>query len=441
MPEQPPEQTKEKMINNNAVFLIVRFWEETMSDHILQQLQQSADLALKSQSVQEGIRHLSKAFVFFTEEAQRLKNAYSKLQERFQTVNQELGTKIGELNRLTHYLNNILKNISDAIVFIDLEGTVTIVNEAAQKLLKIKPEAVLFKKFWEQFPDDHFGFSLREALKFGIPHKLVYKTYPIDKKEVEISTSFVFDGPKGYHGLIVVLRDISEKQKLQGIASRNDRMKELGEMAATIAHEIRNPLGGIRGYASLLYRDLEESRHLQEMAGSIVEGTKALEKVVTTVLHYAKPIAIQPQTAEIGAYLKKIGKFIKVDPAFPENVKFEMHIPDAPLLVPFDPEALKSALLNLLFNAFQAMPQGGLLTLSLLKRENVCQIAISDTGIGMDEEQQKNIFSPFFTTKQKGNGLGLVETQKIVQAHFGSIDVRSQPGKGATFTLSLPLKR
>jgi len=310
-----------------------------------------------------------------------------------------------------------------------------------KKLLKIKAETILFKRYWEFFPDDYFGFSMREALKFGIPHKLLYKSYPNDRKEVEISTSFVFDGPKIDQGMILIIRDISEKQKLQLIANRGDRMKELGEMASTIAHEIRNPLGGIRGYASLLYRDLHEAKHLQEMAGYIIDGTKSLEKIVNAVLHYSKPIQIQLQTIEIGSYLKQIGKFIKVDPAFPENVKIAMHIPDSPLLAPIDPEALKSALLNLIFNAFQAMPEGGLLTVSLLKRENSCQIAISDTGIGIEEEQQKNLFSPFFTTKQKGNGLGLVETQKIVQAHFGAIDVRSQPGKGATFTISLPLKR
>ncbi len=190
-----------------------------MSDNILQQLQQSADLALKSQSVQEGVHHLSRAFSLFSEEAHRLKNAYSKLQERFQTVNQELGTKIGELSRLTHYLNNVLKQISDGIVFIDLEGTVTLLNEAAQKHLKIKPEQILFKKIWDHFPDDYFGFSLREALKFGIPHNLLYKSYPNERREMEISTSFVFDGPKIYHGMVLVLRDISEKQKLQLIAN------------------------------------------------------------------------------------------------------------------------------------------------------------------------------------------------------------------------------
>jgi PAS domain S-box-containing protein len=406
-----------------------------MSDTILQQLQESASAALNSQSIQEGVQHLSRAFALFSEEAARLKSAYSKLQERFQTVNQELGVKVAELGRLTHYLNNILKNISDAILFINLEGTITIVNNAAQKLLNLKGEGVLFKKFWEVFPDETFGFSMREALKFGISHRLLYR------KEMEISTTFVYEGHKLYHGMILVLRDISEKQKLQLIANRNDRMKELGEMAATVAHEIRNPLGGIRGYASLLYRDLEPNQNLQEIAGFIIEGTKSLEKVVSAVLQYAKPVQLQPQTVDVGAYLKQIGKFIKVDPAFPANVKLALHIPDAPLLAPIDPEALKSALLNLIFNAFQAMPQGGFLTISLLKMETSCQIAVTDTGIGMEDEQLKSLFSPFFTTKQKGNGLGLVETQKIVQGHFGSIDVRSQSGKGTTFTLTLPLKR
>ncbi len=424
---------------NNKVFRIytevARDKGPNMSDHILQQLQESAHSALNSQSVEEGVHHLSRAFALFSEEAARLKNAYAKLQERFETVNQELGIKAASLSRLTHYLNNILKNISDAILFIDLEGTVTLFNDAAQKLLKIKAEEVLFKKFWEAFQDEFFGFSMREALKFGIAHRLLYR------KEMEISTTFIYEGPKLYHGMILVLRDISEKQKLQLIANRNDRMKELGEMAATVAHEIRNPLGGIRGYASLLYRDLEEQKHLQEMAGYIIEGAKSLEKVVSAVLHYSKPIQIQPQTVDVGAYLKQIGKFIKVDPAFPTQVKLALHIPDAPLLAPIDPEALKSALLNLIFNAFQAMPLGGTLTIALLKRETSCQIAITDTGVGMEEEQLKHLFSPFFTTKQKGNGLGLVETQKIIQAHFGAIDVRSQPGFGTTFTLTLPLKR
>jgi signal transduction histidine kinase len=218
-------------------------------------------------------------------------------------------------------------------------------------------------------------------------------------------------------------------------------MKELGEMAARVAHEIRNPLGGIRGYATLLYRDLAEQKHLQDLAAQVIEGTKSLEKLVTHVLQYARPVQIAPQTVDLSQFLKQIAKFIKVDPAFPPNVKLALNIPDRPLLIPLDPEALRSALLNLLFNGIQAMPSGGTLTLSLFVGDTNCQIAISDTGVGIREEELRLLFLPFFTTKSAGTGLGLVETQKIMQAHGGSIDVRSALGRGSTFTLTFPFKR
>ena len=409
-----------------------------MSESRLEQLQQCTQKAKESFHPEEAIRHLSRAFSLFSEETSYLKSAYAKLQEKFLTVNQELAQKVGELNRVNAYLDNILKNIAQGILFINLDGTITLFNEAAQKLLQVN-SGVLFKKIWDVFPDDSFGFSLREALKFGISHRLLYKSY--GNIEFEIATSFVYEGPKVYHGLIILLRDVSEMQKLQLIVSRNDRMKELGEMAATVAHEIRNPLGGIRGYASLLYRDLSNQPHLQEMSGQIVEGTKSLENLVTTVLQYSRPIQIQTQSIELGQYLRQIGKFVKMDPAFPETVKMELHIPTDPLMAPIDPNLLRSALLNLIFNALQAMPAGGAVTMTLFKRDSSCQIAIGDTGIGMDEEEMKRLFSPFYTTKQKGNGLGLVEAQKIAQAHMGCIEVRSQPGRGTVFTLTLPLKR
>lgn len=421
-----------------------------MSDPLLSQLQQTAALAINSKNPEEGIRHLSSAFQLFSEETGRLKEAYAKLQERFQTVNQELAQahinllqKIAELNRVTHYLNNILQNITQGIVFIDLDGSITTWNDAAARLLSIAAQNVLFKRASACFPDDFFGFPLREALKFGLPQRLIYKTVQNGDsvKELEISTTFIYEGPKTFHGLIILLRDITELQRLQRMASQSGRMQALGEMAATVAHEIRNPLGGIRGYATLLYRDLAGQKNLQEMAGYVIEGTKSLETLVTTILSYARPVQIKLESVELGAFLKQLGKFVRVDPAYPSNVKLEIHIPQDPLLAPADPEALKSCLLNLIFNAFQAMPQGGMLTIALLQFDTTCQIAVTDTGIGIDPKHQPQLFSPFFTTKQKGTGLGLVEAQKIAQAHGGQIDVRSELGRGSTFTVILPLNR
>jgi len=332
-----------------------------------------------------------------------------------------------------------LQNISQGIVFIDLEGIITTLNDSAARLFNVSSQDILYQNFWSRFPDDFFGFSMREALRFGLAQRLIYKS--IESKELEISTTFIFEGPKTYHGLIILLRDITEIQRLQRTSNRNDRMKELGEMAATVAHEIRNPLGGIRGYATLLYRDLADQKNLQEMAGFVIEGTKSLEALVSTILTYARPVQIQPQSLELGAFLKQLGQFVRVDPSFPAHTKIDIHIPQDAILAPADPEALKSCLLNLIYNAFQAMPQGGLLTIALIQLDSTCQIAVTDTGVGIDPKHLQQLFSPFFTTKQKGTGLGLVEAQKIAQAHGGQIDVRSQLGRGSTFTLTLPLKR
>ncbi|MBM3184310.1 MAG: hypothetical protein FJZ64_03285 [Chlamydiae bacterium] len=319
-----------------------------------------------------------------------------------------------------------------------MEGKIQIASEMALKFFSLSEEATLHHLYWDLFEDDFFGFSMKEALNFGIPQRLIYKSHRF--LELEISTTFTFSDPR-FQGMILIAKDLTEKQKLKKQISRNEEMKDLGENTAQIVHEIRNLLGGMRGFASLLEKDLHEAPPLQMMASSIIEGVKLLEKLSASILHYARPIQVHPASKEVGAFLKEFAKFIKVDPAFPRQVKMELHIPNDPVLLPLDPEAMKSALLNLAFNAIQAMPNGGVLSISLFKLEGCCQISITDTGVGIAPELLSCLFSPSFTTKKKGNGLGLVETKKIVQAHFGTIDVRSMIGKGSTFTITLPLKR
>jgi signal transduction histidine kinase len=350
---------------------------------------------------------------------------------------QKSALPVKELSLRNLFLKEALKNISEAFLFIDMSGTLLVANDAASKFFSLPPDAA-GRKFWDFFEDDYFGFSMRESLKFGLPHRLIYKSHRL--LELEISASLLFHGQTDDHGLVLVARDISERLRLQKKAHENDRMKDLGVMSAQVAHEIRNPLGGIRGFASLLFRDLEKEPHLQEMAAAIIDGTKALEKLVAGILHYARPIQLQPESKDLGALIKEVAKFVKVDPAFPPSVKIALHIPNDPILAPVDAAAFKSALLNLIFNAIQAMPNGGEVTLSLIKLEGCCQIGVTDTGIGMDSDTFDHLFSPFFTTKKRGNGLGLVETEKIIKAHRGTIDVRSQPLKGSTFTITLPLK-
>jgi signal transduction histidine kinase len=347
-------------------------------------------------------------------------------------------SRVPELSERVNLLCDLLDRVTDAVVFVDLEGNIQIANSAAAALVQRKLEQRLF---WDCFQDDYFGFSLREDLRYGMSRQRLYKSDPKLGLEMEVSTSFYHGKEARYRGLLLIFRNIKDRQELQQAAARFDRMKELGEMATQMAHEVRNPLGGIRGFAMLLFKDLETQPHLQEMVGQIIESARSLERLMTHVLQYARPVAILPQTLDVAAFLKKIGKFIKMDPAFPPHIHLALHIPNEVILAPLDAEAMKGALLNLLVNGWQAMPNGGRLTLSLLQSVTRYSIEVTDSGVGMEPKQLAALFSPFYTTKQGGNGLGLAEVKKIVEAHQGTIEVRSSVGRGTTFTLTLPRRR
>ena len=418
---------------------------------IFKKLQEAAQTAQDANSSAESMKHLTNAFSLFSKEAKRLQNSYDILEDRFNLVNKKLLEKekdltstINDLDSITSYLNNILKNISQGILFIDLDGIITTYNSSCEKILEKDSKTILFNSYLDNFADDFFGFSMKDALFFKSSQKMSFVNFNIknEKKEVEVTTSFVFDCPPSYQGIIIMLRDVTKLQKLQILANRNDRLKELGEMAASVAHEIKNPLGAIRGYASLLFRDLSENRHLQDMASYILDGTKALERVVNNVLHYTRPINLDLSSINIGDLILEIIKSIKIDIYFSEKIKIQTHLSEKDLFIPADKELIKSALFNILINSYQSMEdKEGLLTISLIKNSMNCLINISDTGQGIEEENLENIFSPFFTTKPNGNGLGLTEANKIVEAHFGSIEVRSKKNRGTTFTITLPLTR
>lgn len=333
---------------------------------------------------------------------------------------------------------SILNHIQEGVLFLGLDGTILILNDAAKKNLNLSHDP-LGQKFEDVFQDTLFGFSISESLSFGLSHKLIYRR--VSGKDLEISSLFFCLGPKTTHGLFVFFRDVTRMEKERIQKTRIDRMAKLGEILSSITHEIKNPLGAIRGYASLLYRNLENDPKLQEMTGYILDGVKSLERMISNVLHFARPMNLSLETHEIGSTLRKFVQFMKMDAACPEKIQWKLHIPNGPILAPLDLEGFKRALFNLCINAYQAMGEQGTLTISLLKTPPHFQITISDTGIGMSEDSIEKLFTPLFTTKHQGNGLGLIEVKKIVEGHFGNLEVRSQKHKGTTFTLTFPLEK
>lgn len=352
------------------------------------------------------------------------------------------------------YLESILENVAQGILFIDLNGIVTTYNQAAEKILGVASPKVLNCEFWQNFNDEVFHFSMRSALeqKQGSPTYCIAYTTPNNlHSDIEVATTFVLkplgdekcslSSAKATQGMIVMLRDVTEIHHLQTLANRTDRMKLLGEMAAQVAHEIRNPLGGIKGYASLLKRDLANHPQQQQMADYIVEGADNLNRLVSQILHYARPLQPHLERVDLIILLQELRQHILADEAFAkQNITLIVNSECAELFLSLDSSLFKAAILNLIVNAAQAMPVGGKISLQIKKKFGYVFLTIADTGIGISEENLSKIFSPFFTTKSDGNGLGLAETQKIIQAHGGTIEVTSVVDKGTTFIIKLSLR-
>lgn len=424
-------------------------------------LQNAAQEVAKSHTSEEKIASLIKAFELFNLETQNLAGAYEALKEQFQAVNLELEEsnkqlklKISELDVITYYLDSILSNISQGIIFIDLIGNITTYNSSAERILEVDRLDVLFQPFWNKFSDDHFGFSMSKALKNKRAPHMTFTTIKLPNgqmRELEIDTSFVLQKRSEstitrvsptidfMKGLIVILRDMTDLKRLQAIANRNDRMKELGEMAAKVAHEIRNPLGGIKGFASLLERDLAKSPDLQKMAHYIVEGTDTINHLVNNVLTYSRPMDLHLESMDLHALLEEIIDYIRADAMMTSKHQLVVHTKNEKMLAPVDASQFKSALLNIVINAIQAMPDGGKIEITLRRDPKMAVVIVKDEGTGIAPENLENIFSPFFTTKEQGNGFGLAEVYKIMQVHGGTIDVESGVGKGSSFALHFPL--
>jgi len=340
-------------------------------------------------------------------------------------------------------LSMLLKRIDEGVLCLDHRGIVVLCNPKAQLILDSPNENLLLKNFHDYYQDDFFGFSIKEHLKNQLNLKNHFARVPTksgQEKELEVSTIPYSEG------LLVLINDITDLQRLQAAAHRSNRLKELGGMAALLAHEIRNPLGGIKGFASLLKRDLHDRPDMQHMVDFIIQGTDNLNNLVTNVLNYAHPFHINYEVTDLIAQVNDLLLFVKADPLLAKNIHFNVKAGCKRIELPLDKQLFRSALLNLIVNSVQSMPDGlGSITISLKTEGDWAVIAIADTGCGMSQDNLRKIFTQFFTTKSDGNGFGLLEVHKVIQAHKGNIEVISNAlpsdNHGTVFTLKLPLQK
>ena len=221
---------------------------------------------------------------------------------------------------------------------------------------------------------------------------------------------------------------------------RSERLSTLGEMAAVLAHEIRNPLGSIRGTAEILKDDYKPGDAKHEFIEIQIKETERLNRVVEDFLHMARPQPAVMQPCPVQEELETIVTLVSND-ARVRQIKLMLQPPTAPVIIKADCEKLRQAFLNIIINALQATPPGGSVVISTtVYQMTVCEIRFRDSGPGIDAETLGRIFEPFFTTKSEGTGLGLAITRRIIENHGGTLLVESESGHGTTVIARLPMQ-
>jgi PAS domain S-box-containing protein len=374
----------------------------------------------------DDMQALAEAFAVFTETTQTMEESYRRLEKRVEALDAELAQKNRELAFTNDYLQYILESMSDGVIAVDTTGSVTAFNRAAGEVLGYVADEVIGRPFRDLFGREFSAPPGRQAMELQARDA---RKIPVGERDEPIS-----DRDRNRIGSVKVFQDLSEIEELRAQVRQKDRLAAVGEMAATVAHEIRNPLGGMRGFAALLARDLEPEHPGSRLVEKILAGARDLEQVVSELLEYTRPVQLRLRSTSCREAVEAAVGYI---PLAENNIRVDNTI-GGTVRVSADPDKLRQVLLNVLLNATQSVTGDGAVTIAAENAEAFVVLSVSDTGCGMTAEQSEKIFSPFFTTKEKGTGLGLAVAQKLIEAHGGSIEVNSQVDVGSTFRIRLP---
>ena len=240
-------------------------------------------------------------------------------------------------------------------------------------------------------------------------------------------------------GTVITFQDLTRIRALEETSRRQDRLAAIGRMAASIAHEIRNPLAAMRGSIQMLRADMEGQSSQTELMEIILRESDRLNRIISDFLNYARPRSIIQSKVDVGELLRRTFTLLRNSAELNEHQIIEEDVPDEPVLVGADAEQLQQVFWNLARNALQSMPAGGELRATVQpQKDNRLRIAFADTGRGMSPQQVEHLFEPFSSTTG-GTGLGLSIVYQIIRDHGGTINVRSREGQGTTITIELPV--
>lgn len=362
----------------------------------------------------------------------------------------DLDRRYNELHNLWEYTRNLLSSIGVGVISIDRDEVILTWNHAAERITGIPHDRALGYKLDDLFSLFYLPQEEKETLLELI--RLPFHTgerhsrfkcalHPYQRSEMYLNLeSSPLRAPNGsVQGVVVIFEDITHEVQMELEVQRIRQLAAVGQLASTIAHELRNPLSSIRASAQHLRSEYSSNPELCEFLNIIIDEVDMLNTRTTEFLRFARPVEPDFQEVNLADLIRTTVQFMQ-SYMEEQGVRVEVEVA-VPFPVTADPNQLKEALRNLIINAVQAMPEGGVLSIIAQPESgDRVSIAVCDTGVGIPPENLDRIFTPFFTTKAKGSGLGLANVQKIVESHGGTISVQSQEGKGTVVRLLLPVQ-
>jgi signal transduction histidine kinase len=337
-------------------------------------------------------------------------------------------------------LDQILGNLEDGILLFTKDGRAVLVSEAARRFLQLDREQALGQHYTEIFDRGTLlGRTLREA--FDARAALIGEEIRTENgRRLQASVDFILDDltQQGL-GALVTLRDLESVEAIESELEVSRRMSAIGRLTSGVAHEVKNPINAIVVHIELLRNKLDNTapsavRHLEVIEAEI----RRLDRVVQTLVDFSRPVELQLREQDFRSVVGDVLALSKEEFST-RNVSLVSQMPPRPVTVNVDADLLKQAILNVIQNGAQAMPEGGKLQVQLEVDRKWAVLHIMDEGLGIPEDIREKIFDLYFTTKAEGSGIGLAMTYRILQLHHGNVEVESEVGVGTQFRFRLPI--
>ena len=380
--------------------------------------------------------------------SRRLEEVLTRKQQELLQANGLLQEKVSELDRLSAYLNLIMASVASGVMAVNEHGIITMFNPVAEIMFSHLHGDLIEAPHADVFPQSELLLVIKDGIMRG-PYE--YKVRAADGRWRIISAkaSPIHDNDGNIIGAVEVSEDVTDMRRMQEQLERGERLKALGEMAAGVAHEIRNPLNGIEGFASLLLRDVEDNSQSQRYAQSIVDGVRHLNKTVTGLLEFTRPKEAQKRPIPIAEILRNCIDLVQVEYEQRDDMEQPIIAFDnawGEELLACDGTQMRQVILNIISNGIQAVEDKQAhiqvaCTQTEIDETPSFVLTIEDNGPGIPAADRKTIFTPFYTTKDTGTGLGLAVTHTLIELQGGKISVEdSDQLGGAKFVIQLPLE-